>query len=197
MFLASQRHSGMIGSFDWSLAECEFKRAIELNPSYSNEHRLYAALLVSLGRHEEAWEPINQAMRSDSLSLPDNAEVVRTLYYARDYDCALEQAHKALPLDPDYYRTHFWMGRVYAQRCMYREAIAESGRVLQAMPDSPVGLTELAYSLAVGARLPEARKILKRLEDKSQHDFVPACNLAVLHLALNEKDAALEYLQKA
>ena len=65
------------------------------------------------------------------------------------------------------------------------------------MPDNSVGLTELAYSLAAGGRQPEARRILERLKEKSKHDFVPAYNLAVIHVALNEKDTALYYLQKA
>jgi len=189
--------SVMLGLWDWSQAETEFKRAIELNPSYSTEHRLYAALLVTLRRHDQAWEQINQAMRLDPLSLPNNAEVVRTLYYARDYDRAVEQGNKALQLNPDYYRTHFWLARVYAQKGMYGRAIAESKKVLEAMPDSSVGLTELAYSLAAGGRLPEARKVLHRLEEKSKGDFVPAYNFAIIHVALNEKDTSLYYLQKA
>ena len=189
--------SVMLGLLDWSQAEAEFKRAIELNPSYSTEHRIYAALLVTLRRHDEAWEQINKAMRTDPLSLPNNAEVVRTLYYARDYDRAIEQGKKALQLAPDYYRTHFWLSRVYAQKGMYREAIAESEKVLRAMPNSSVGLTELAYCLAAGGRQLEARKLLQRLEQKSKRDFVPAYNLAVIHVALNEPDKALHYLQKA
>src|ERR1700736_1838079 len=60
-----------------------------------------------------------------------------------------------------------------------REAIAESETVLRAMPNSSVGLTELAYSLAAGGRQLEARKVLQRLEQKSKRDFVPAYNLAV------------------
>jgi TolB-like protein/DNA-binding winged helix-turn-helix (wHTH) protein/Tfp pilus assembly protein PilF len=186
-----------IGLMNWSEAETEFKRAIELNPSYSTEHRIYAALLVTLKRHAEAWEQISQAMRTDPLSLPNNAEVVRTLYYARDYDRAIEQANKAFQLDPGYYRTHFWLARVYAQKKMYAEAIAESEKVLAAMPDSSVGLTEYAYGLAVGGRQPEARKILQRLEEKSKHDFVPAYNFAIIHVALGESNKALSYLQKA
>ena len=189
--------SVMLGLWDWSQAETEFKRAIELNPSYSTEHRLYAALLVALRRHEEAWEQINQAMRLDPLSLPNNAEVVRTLYYARDYDRAVEHGQKALQLNPDYYRTHFWLARVYAQKGLYEEAIAESKEVLQAMPDSTAGLTELAYSLAAGGRQPEARRVLQRLKEKSKHDWVPAYNLAVIHVALNEQETALHYLQEA
>ncbi|HKV62917.1 MAG TPA: winged helix-turn-helix domain-containing protein [Candidatus Acidoferrum sp.] len=189
--------SVMLGLWDWSQAETEFKRAIELNPSYSTEHRLYAALLVTLRRHEEAWQQINQAMRLDPLSLPNNAEVVRTLYYARDYDRAVEHGRKALQLNPDYYRTHFWLARVYAQKGLYEEAIAESKKVLEAMPDSTAGLTELAYSLAAGGRQSEARRILQRLKEKSKRDWVPAYNLAVIHVALTEKEAALNYLQQA
>ena len=66
--------SVMLGLLDWSQAETEFKRAIELSPSYSTEHRLYAALLVMLSRHDEAWEHIDQAMRLHPLSLPHNAK---------------------------------------------------------------------------------------------------------------------------
>jgi len=80
---------------------------------------------------------------------------------------------------------------------MNGEAIAESEKVLQAMPDSSVGLTELAYSLAAGGRQSKARRILHRLEKRSKREFVPAYNLAIIHIALNEKDAALHYLQKA
>ena len=189
--------SVMMGLFNWSPAEAEFKRAIELNPSFSIEHRSYAALLVALGRHDEAWEQINLAMRTDPLSLPNNAEVVRTLYYARDYDRAIEQARKALQLDADYYRTHFWLGRVYAQKQMHAEAVVEAEKVAQAMPDSTVSLTELAYSLASNGRQADARTLLQRLRDKSKQAFVPAYNFAIIHIALNQKDQALQDLQKA
>lgn len=187
----------LMGQYKWNEAESEFKRAIVLNPSYSPEHRIYAALLGGEKRYDEAWEQINEAMRSDPLSLPNNAEVVRTLYYRRDYDGALRQAQKALQLNPDYYRIHFWMGRVYAQKGMHREAIEESLKVLQTMPDSTVGLTEMAYSLATAGRQPEARKILDHLTAKSRSEFVPFYNLAVIHTALGENQNALEDLQKA
>lgn len=102
-----------------------------------------------------------------------------------------------MQLDPDYYRTHFWMARVYAQKQMHPEAVGEAERVLHSMPDSTVGLTELAYNLAGAGRYSDAQAILHRLEEKSKHQFVPAYNLAVIHTALQEKDAALHYLQTA
>jgi TolB-like protein/DNA-binding winged helix-turn-helix (wHTH) protein/Flp pilus assembly protein TadD len=183
--------------WNWPGAEDEFKRAIALNPSYSMVHRLYASILGATRRHHEAWEQINAAMRLDPLSLPNNAEVVRTLYYSRDYDRAIEQGQKALQLDPNYARTQFWLGRVYSQKQMHSEAIAASRKILEAMPDSNLALTEMAYSLAAGGRQTEARKILRRLEERSERSFVPNYNLAVIHIALNEEDIAMRYMQQA
>ena len=189
--------NALSGEFDLPGNEKESRRATSLNPSYSNAHRIYAALLAAERRHAEAWEQINEAMRTDPLSPPNNAELVRTLYYAREYDRAIQQAQKAMQLDPAYYRTHFWLGRVYAQKKMYKEAIAEAETVLKAIPDSNLGLTEMAYSLALGGRHSEARTILGRLEERKKNAFVPAYNLAVIHTALNENVVALQYLEQA
>jgi tetratricopeptide (TPR) repeat protein len=142
-------------------------------------------------------QQINEAMRLDPLSLPNNAEVVRTLYYARNYDQAIVQGQKALQLDPNYARTHFWLGRVYSQKGMHREAIAAAEKILETAPDSTMGLTEMAYSLASAGRQTEAREVLRRLEKKSEHTFVPAYNMAVIHIALNEDEAATRYMQQA
>ena len=183
--------------WNWPGAENEFKRAITLNPSYAMVHRLYASILAATRRHHEAWQQINEAMRLDPLSLPNNAEVVRTLYYARNYDQAIEQGQKAMQLDPNYVRTHFWLGRVYSQKGMHREAIAAAEKILESMPDSTLGLTEMAYSLAVAGRRKEARQILRRLEGRSTSAFVPAYNFAVIHIALNDEETAMRYMQQA
>jgi len=197
----AESHSSMahalMDAWDWPGAESECKRAIALNRSYSNTHRIYAALLAAQRRHAEAWQEINQAMRTDPLSLPNNAELVRTLYYARDYDGAIAQGRRALQLDPDYYRTHFWLGRVYAQKRMYKEAIAEAEMVAKANPDSSLGLEEMAYSLWAGSRKEEARAILRRLEQRQKTGFVPAYTLAIIHIALGDNDGALKLLQQA
>jgi len=183
--------------WNWAGAESEYTRAITLNPSYAMVHRLYASILGATRRHHEAWEQINEAMRLDPLSLPNNAEVVRTLYYARNYDQAIEQGQKAMQLDPNYVRSHFWLGRVYSQKGMHKEAIAASEKILESMPDSTLGLTEMAYSLAVAGQRKEARQILRRLEWRSASAFVPAYNFAVIHIALNEEEVAMRYMQQA
>ena len=197
----AESHTALGGAlqtfYNWPRAESEYQRANALNPSYPGSYRMYASLLASQKRHREALEEINQALRLDPLSMPINAEVIRTLYYARDYDRAIQQAQKALQLDPAYYRTHFWLGRVYAQKRMFKEAVAEAEMVLKATPNSNLGLTEMAYSLAAGGHRAEARAILLRLQERKKNAFVPAYNLAIIHIALNQNDMALEYLRQA
>jgi hypothetical protein len=65
------------------------------------------------------------------------------------------------------------------------------------MPDSSLGLTELAYSLAAAGRQAEAQTNLQRLQEKSKHAFVPAYNFAIIHIALHQKDQALQDLERA
>jgi len=80
---------------------------------------------------------------------------------------------------------------------MHREAIMASEKILETMPDSNLGLTEMAYALAAAGRQTEARKILRRLEERSKLAFVPAYNLAIIHIALNEEEVAMRYMQQA
>jgi len=80
---------------------------------------------------------------------------------------------------------------------MHREAIVASEKILAAMPDSTLGLTEMAYSLAVAGRRKEARQVLRRLEERSVRTFVPAYNLAVINIALDDKETAMRYMQEA
>jgi len=135
------------------------------------------------------------APRKDPLSLVVNAEVVRTLYYARQYEQAVEEAHKAELLDPDYPRTHFWLGRVYAQLGKFPEAIAEAER--SGPTDSVIRLTELAYARARAGETAEARAILENLQKQSKLAYLPAYDFAVIHTALGENEQALAWLRKA
>jgi TolB-like protein/DNA-binding winged helix-turn-helix (wHTH) protein/Tfp pilus assembly protein PilF len=182
--------------WDWKDSDLEFKKAIALDPSNAKAHRWYAAYLVSVGRHKEALEEITQAHRLDPLSLANNAEVVRTLYYGRQYEQAMDEARKAELLDPEFPRTHFWLGRVYAQMGKYSEAIAEAERAGPSL-DSTLRLTEMAYASARAGKSVEARAFLKELQERSKRGYVPAYDLAIVHLALGEKDVALQSLERA
>ena len=65
---------------DWLAAEREYRRAIQLNPSYATARHWYALSLALTGRDQEAIREIEQARRLDPLSIRTNANVVLVLY---------------------------------------------------------------------------------------------------------------------
>lgn len=181
--------------WNWKPAEPDFQKAIALNPSNEKAHRWYAVYLASLSRHQEAIRETNRSRELDPFSVIANAEVVRTLYYARRWNQAVEEAHKAELLDPDYPRTHFWLGRIYAQMGKFAEAIAEAER--SGPTDSLIRLTELAYAHARAGETAEANALLQNLKQRAELAYVPAYDFAIIHTALGENEQALAWLQKA
>jgi adenylate cyclase len=97
--------------WDWTGAEQEFKRAIELNPNYPSAHQWYAVYLSALGRHQEAIEEIKRALELDPLSLAVNSVTARVLYLARRYDEAIEQSHRTIEMDPRFATAYQNLGR--------------------------------------------------------------------------------------
>ena len=55
----------------------------------------------------------------------------------------------------------------------------------------------MAYACARAGKSDEARALLRQLEERSKGGYVPAYDLAIVHLALGEKEAALHWLERA
>ena len=85
---------------DWSGAETEFRRALELNPSYATAHHWLALELTAMGRHEEATDEIRIAQSLDPRSAIIRSAAGMIYFYARRYDQALEECRRAIELDP-------------------------------------------------------------------------------------------------
>src|SRR5207248_1889049 len=54
--------------WDWSAAENQFKRALELDPNSADAHLSYAHLLSNTGRHAEALAEAKRARELDPLN---------------------------------------------------------------------------------------------------------------------------------
>jgi len=72
--------------WDWSGAEKEFKRAIELNPNYDNAHHWYSHYLTAMGQTEESLAESKRALALDQLGLIINVQLGWHYFYARQYD---------------------------------------------------------------------------------------------------------------
>jgi serine/threonine protein kinase/Tfp pilus assembly protein PilF len=181
--------------WDWVGAEREFQRAFGLNPNYASAHQWYAFYLVGMGRYSDAVAEIQKARHLDPLSPRINSNVGLIFYYARDYDQALRELHKALELDPIGGR--WFLGWVYGQKRMYAEGIAVSLERSQLLEGRGTSLPDLAHAYAVAGKTVEAKQTLERIKEQSKHTYIPPDAIALVHVALNEKDKAFALLEEA
>jgi len=183
--------------WDWAGAEREYRRAIDLNPSYALAHYYYGLMLRNMGRLPEALEETKRAQDLDPLSLLINRGLGLAFYTARQYDRAIEQERRTLELDPNYINARRTLGMTYVQKSMYKEATAEFEQTLAISPNNPWTLSELAYAYAVFGRKAEAQKALDQLDELSKGKYVPAGYRAMIYTGLGEKDKAFEWLEQS
>jgi len=183
--------------FDFSQANREFQRAIELNPNYATGHQQYGNnTLSALGRFDEAIAEGKRAVDLDPLSLVINADLGMNYYYARRYDEAIRQLRKTLEMDPGYYYGHADLGQVFAAKRSFDEAISEYQKA-RALNDDPFVLGLLGHAYASSGNKTEALRVLDQLKQLSKQRYVSAYSFAIVYLALDDKQEALRWLEQS
>jgi TolB-like protein/Tfp pilus assembly protein PilF len=191
--------ANVMGSYDWNwtAAEKEYRRALELNPNYATAHHWYAGQLAQMGHHVEALEEIRKARQLDPLSPRINAVVGLHLYWARQYDLALEELNKALDLNPNDPMTHQIVGLVYLQKAKNQEAITELLRANHLIGEKGWPPLTLAQGYAFVGQRDQARKMLEKLEKQSKRTFVAPTEIGLIYAALGERHQAFAWLERA
>ncbi len=186
-------------SYDWEFAaaEREFRRAVEINPSYSDAHKTNSYYLAAMGRFDEALREMKRAQELDPLNLEKIAGIGEILYYQRQYDQAIEQYRKALEMDPNSGFVHWALGRPFTAQGKYDEAIVEFQKAIPLSGDSPDEPAELARAYALSRRRDQAQEILKELKRLSEHKHIAPTVMAAIYGALGDKTQAFESLNKA
>jgi len=183
--------------WDWSGAEREFRRAIEINPSYSDAHQMYSYYLSAMGRFDEALAEMRRAQELDPLSLEKLAGIGEMLNFQRQYDQAIEQYQKTLEMDPNSGFAHWAIGNVYVNKGMYSEAIAEYQKAIPLSGDSPDEPAMLGYAYALSGKRREAQQVIDDLKERSKRTYVSPSTIAFIYGGLGEMKQAFVWLDKA
>jgi TolB-like protein/tetratricopeptide (TPR) repeat protein len=185
------------GDWDWSAAEVEFMRAVALNPSNAEAHRMYSVYLSQMGRHGAAEEQIQFAVKLDPISFSTSVTVGWVYYYGRKYDRAIEHCEKSLKLDPDAISAHECLSAAYLGKRAYRRAIAEARVISTRTSGDPVRLAALGRAYAMAGEKGEAEAILRRLSSTSQDHYVPPYFFAIVCAALGDREQSIHWLERA
>ena len=184
-------------NWDWQAAEQDFKRAIELNPSYANAHNFYASYLMSRGRVDESIAASNLARQLDPFSLAISAQRGFLLENARRYNEAIDQLRAVIAMDPNHYQAYWFLGHTYAANKQFAEAIAAAEKAVELSERTPgaLGMLGLAYGLA--GRKADALKILNELLELNKTRYVTPAALVNVYVGLGDKEQAFAWLEKA
>ena len=180
--------------WDWRSAEREFRRAIELRPSYADAYFSYSRFLASRRRLDEAIAQLARAVELDPLSLELRANRALLDYFAGRYDEAARRLKEVLQTDSTDVLATWGLGLVAEQQGRLNEAIAILEPVVGASLNRK---SSLGHTYAAAGEQAKARAILAELQKATAERYVPAYWFALVHAGLGERDQALRYLERA
>ncbi len=115
------------------------------------------------------------------------------LSQARRYDEAINQFKSVLEKNPNSDLAHSFLGYAYLQKGMYEQAFAEFQKRTTPATGSSGDLGQ-AYGLS--GRRGESLKEIDKLQLSKQR-YVAPYNMALIYTSLDDKDNAVEWLEKA
>jgi len=183
-----------IYDWDWTRAETEHRRALELNPSNAVAHLYYASHLVSVGQREKASEEVRKAQSLDPLSPFFRAAGGLMLYFAGHREEAIQQNLKAIELAPDFLVPHSNLSKFHFEMGNDDLGIREYEKAARLAGMRPATLAALLDSYKSEGSSGFMREQLKLNEEGIlQRD---SFSLAEIHARLGEKEKTIQYLQQ-
>ena len=108
-------HVNWAFDWDWPAAEAAFRRAIELDPSYSLVHLILAHLLSQTGRHAEAEPFVTVVRELDPLNPLSYALSSQVAFQPATTRARLQHANRAIALDQEFWIGHQMRGQALEQ----------------------------------------------------------------------------------
>jgi TolB-like protein/DNA-binding winged helix-turn-helix (wHTH) protein/Flp pilus assembly protein TadD len=185
--------------YDWDAvdAQKEFRRAIELNPSYATAHHWYAEHLATIGRFDDMLAESREAERLDPLSPIIVAGAAIRFSFVGRHDEAVAQLRSVTRSHPDFILAHAFLEEVLEAQGRYADAVGEGEAAVDLSHAKSERLASLAYTYAVSGRKKEALRALSDLKERARHAYVPAYSVALVYAGLGDLDRAFESLEDA
>ncbi|MBA3962160.1 MAG: tetratricopeptide repeat protein [Chthoniobacterales bacterium] len=183
--------------WDWTGAEAEAKRAIELSPNLSFAYAAHSQLLTALGHHPEAVSEATRARQLDPVSPIINTLEGLAFFYADRYDESAASLQRALELNPNLWIAHLIRGKVHLQKEDYPGAIAEFTLAGQLSGNASEPISMIAFTATQTGDSAKALALQKELLATSQQRYISPFNIAVTYLGLGQREQCFDWLDKA
>jgi tetratricopeptide (TPR) repeat protein len=186
--------------YDWNFteAESELRRAIDLNPNSEYAHQWLAYLLTALERPAaDAEREIAKAKELDPLSVAIRTDQAFMFHYYGWNAEALRAVEQALEMNSRYPFAWFWRGRIFTALGQYEDAdgaLQQIGRLRTWTP----AMAALGFLYGKMGRSKDASQVLAEFETLTRSGrYASSYAIAVIHAGLGDRERALSALEGA
>lgn len=183
--------------FDWSRAERQLLRAIEIDPNYSAVRIWYAFQLAMEGRFDESLRESRIARDLDPLAIISRFSLLWCSYQARLFDDALALSGKTLETEPHNLMMMFGSSYVLSALGRHDEAIAAATKSVDLMGKASHTLGRLGSAYALAGNRGEALAIIAEMETIRARRHISPYHLALVNSSLGNIEEALDLLERA
>ena len=183
--------------YDWDFAagEREFRRAIALNPTDSEAHRLYGNFLAATGQVNRALAEMKMAEQLDPLSVPASWDVGRVLFYSGRLPEARLQVKRALELDDRFAYAYLLQAQIAEREGKLEDALALIQKAMSFAGRTPLLVSMWGYISGRAGNTPEALAAIEEL--KRRPTYTLPLFLARVNAGLGRSDEAINWLEQA
>ena len=175
-----------------SLADLE--EALRLAPTLPFAHSEMSAILIELGRLDEAVEYARQSVALNPTNFLAQAYLSFALQRNGQLEEALNHGRRALELGPENFQNHWGLGDIYWELERWEEAVFHYGRAYELSPE-PYYYAMKAAGLQKGGKEEEARKAAAEAASLPETED-GAFALAIYQALVGDRDQALRYLRR-
>jgi TolB-like protein/Flp pilus assembly protein TadD len=186
----------LLFDWDWSAAEREYRRALEINPNLPEANLGYATYLATLGRFDEAISRVRQAYRFDPLALESRNEALWIYYFSGRMPETVDQCQQTIDLEPAAGLPYAILALAYAHLGRRPEALRAADSAVR-LAKSPTILTTTASALARAGQRADARQLLSRALGLARERYVCRFIVAAAYVDLGDTDQAFASLEQA
>jgi TolB-like protein/Flp pilus assembly protein TadD len=181
----------LTADFDWTGAEREYRRALELAPNDGKAKFNLGELLAALGHPEKAIELTLQALATDPLNQRWHSFLATYLSALGRQDEARQAIIKAIVLQPTATSTHQGLAIIEVLRGDAAAAMSAA----QQEPPGPWHDIAVTLALQVGAEPAAADAAVKDMMDK--YATLAPYQIAEVYALRNDADKTFEWLDRA
>jgi serine/threonine-protein kinase len=183
--------------WNWPAAEATLRHALALDPNLPEANYAMAHLLDNLGRHREAIKYAHAAAALDPLAPAYNALAARFVDDGGFATEARQRLDEVLKLEPDFWLALLFHGEMTFANGDQATGLRELERATELSGRNSQTLSRLAVAYARSGRRGGAVRILEELEARSRTSYVPPTTLAMIQVALGNRDSAFDMLERA